>query len=55
MSYDRITFTIGKALWLTSNRPISNRGYLQRVRNELHQMAATFGHERDWAERRRTA
>jgi len=40
MSHDRITFTIGKTLWLTSNRPISNRGYLQRVRNELHQMAA---------------
>lgn len=36
---DRITITVPTGQWLSSNRPISNRGYLQRIRNELHNLA----------------
>lgn len=35
-----LTFTIPKALWLTSNRNISNRGYRQRIVGDLQQIAA---------------
>ena len=34
-----MTFTIPKALWLTSNRHHANRAYLQRIRNDLHVIA----------------
>lgn len=36
---DRVTFEVTPDLWLTSNRTIANRGYLQRVRNQLHELA----------------
>ena len=36
---DRITITVPSYLWLSSNRPIANRGYLQRIRNDLHDLA----------------
>lgn len=35
----RLTFTIPKALWLTSNRQITNRGYRQRIVHDLHWLA----------------
>ena len=35
-----LTFTIPKALWLTSNRQIANRGYRQRIVADLQQIAA---------------
>lgn len=31
----RLDFTIPKALWLTSNRQIANRGYRQRIVGDL--------------------
>ncbi len=34
-----LTFTIPKASWLTSNRHIVNRGYRQRIVDELHAIA----------------
>jgi len=36
-----LTFTIPKALWLTSNRHIANRGYRQRVVSDLQHIAST--------------
>jgi len=34
-----LDFTIPKALWLTSNRQIANRGYRQRIVSDLHTIA----------------
>lgn len=34
-----LDFTIPKALWLTSNRQIANRGYRQRIVGDLQQIA----------------
>jgi hypothetical protein len=36
-----LTFTIPKALWLTSNRQTTNRGYRQRIVADLQWLAIT--------------
>lgn len=42
-----LTFTIPKALWLTSNRQIQNRGYRQRIVGDLQQIAALAARGRE--------
>jgi hypothetical protein len=39
-----LTLTIPRALWLTSNRQIANRGYRQRIVADLQQIAADAAH-----------
>ena len=34
-----LTFTIPKALWMSSNRPVRDVRYLQRIRDDLHVIA----------------
>lgn len=36
---DRVTFVVPNKLWLSSNRPVANRGWLQSIRNDLHDLA----------------
>lgn len=43
LSATHLTFTIPKALWLTSNRHIANRGYRQRIVTDLQLIAALEG------------
>lgn len=42
-----LDFVIPKALWLTSNRQIANRGYRQRIVSDLHWIAATAAKGRE--------